>query len=145
MPDPNTNLLWRWFEEVWNQGREDAIDELAAADMVAHGLYDARGKEVSGRAKFKEFRRQFRTTFPDVRVEVNDALADGDKVVVRCTVQATHSGEGMGAPTSKPVSFTGVVIARIENGQLKESWDSWNFLSLYQQIGALPASFAPAT
>jgi len=142
MSDQKTNVLRRWFEEVWNEGREGAIDELAAPDMVAHGLFDAQGKEISGREKFKAFWRQFRTTFPDVRVDVNEALADGDKVIVRCTVYATHSGEGMGSPTRKPISFTGMVIGRIENGQLKEAWDSWDFLSLYQQIGALPALFA---
>jgi steroid delta-isomerase-like uncharacterized protein len=142
MSDPKTNVLQRWFEEVWNQGREEAIDELAAADVVSHGLIDSHGNEVSGREHFKAFRRQFRTTFPDVRVDVNDALADGDKAIVRCTVYATHSGAGMGAPTYKPISFTGILIARIENGQLKEVWDSWDFLSLYQQIGALPALFA---
>jgi steroid delta-isomerase-like uncharacterized protein len=142
MSDKNTNLLRRWFEEVWNQGREEAIDEMAAVDIVSHGLFDAQGQHVSGREMFHVFWRQFRTTFPDARVDVDDALAEGDKVMVRCTVHATHSGEGMGSPTGKPISFTGMVVGRIENGLLKEVWDSWNFLSLYQQIGALPASFA---
>ena len=73
-------------------------------------------------------------------MEVNDALMDGDKAIVRCTVRATHSGDGIGVPASqKAVSFSGIVIARIENGKLKESWDTWDFLGLYQQIGAVPA------
>jgi steroid delta-isomerase-like uncharacterized protein len=139
MSDQSTNVLGRWFEEVWNKGREEAIDELAAADVVSHGLFDSQGAHVSGREMFKAFWRQFRTAFPDVRVDVNDELTDGAKNMVRCTVRATHSGEGMGPPSHKPVSFTGMVVARIENGQLKEVWDSWDFMGLYQQIGALPA------
>ena len=142
MFDEKTNVLRRWFEEVWNQGHEEAINELAAADVVAHGLVDPQGAEVSGREKFRAFWRQFRTAFPDVRVDVHDELTDGDKRMVRCTVMATHSGQGMGAATDKPISFSGMVIARVENGQLKEVWDSWDFLSLYQQLGALPALVA---
>jgi steroid delta-isomerase-like uncharacterized protein len=142
MSDPKTQVLQRWFEEVWNQAREEAIDELAAPDVVAHGLFDAEGKEISDREKFKLFYRQFRTAFPDVRVEVHDHIVDGDKRAVRCTVYATHKGEGIGvAPCHKPVQFSGMVIARIEDGKIKEVWDTWDFLGLYQQIGALPDSF----
>jgi steroid delta-isomerase-like uncharacterized protein len=142
MSDPKVNLLERWFEEVWNQGREAAIDEMAAADVVAHGLVDAGGQEISGREKFHQFWRGFRQTFPDIHIEVHDALADGDKVMVRCTVRATHLGEGLALPpTQKPVSFTGMVVARVQNGQLAEVWDNWDFLGLYQQLGAIPHSF----
>ena len=58
MLDGKTHLLKTWFEEVWNKGRESAIDELADPDMVAHGLVDARGEPISGVAKFKEFWRR---------------------------------------------------------------------------------------
>ncbi|MDR3404280.1 MAG: ester cyclase [Chthoniobacter sp.] len=141
MPDQNTHLLKSWFEEVWNKGREEAIDELAAPNMIAHGLLDAQGQEISSVGKFKVFWRQFRSAFPDIRIAIEDALADGDKVMVRCTVWATHQGDGLGlAATKKPVKFTGMVIARIRNGQLVEAWDNWDFLSLYQQLGAVPSS-----
>jgi predicted ester cyclase len=115
---------------------------MAAADIVAHGLVDPEGHEISGREKFREFWHQFRTTFPDIRVEVQDALVDGDKIMVRCMVRATHLGEGLAVgPTEKAVSFTGMVLAHVRNGQLVEVWDNWDFLSLYQQLGAIPHSF----
>ena len=141
MPEANAHLLKRWFEEVWNQSREAAIDELAAPNMVAHGLLDANGKPIDRIDKFKVFWRQFRDAFPDMHIEVNEALADGDKQVVRCTVRATHTGGGLGfAATNKPITFTGTVIARIQDGRLVEAWDNWDFHGLYQQLGVTPAA-----
>jgi len=143
MPDGKTHLLKTWFEEVWNKGRESAIDELADPDMVAHGLVDARGEPISGVAKFKDFWRQFRETFPDIHIDVQEALGDNDKEIVRCVVRATHKGDGIGiAATHKPVKFTGTVIARVKDGRLVEAWDNWDFLGLYQQLGAVPRSLA---
>jgi len=141
MTDQKTHVLKRWFEEVWNHGRAEAIDELAAPDIIAHGLVDSRGRHVAGREMFHTFWREFRSTFPDIRIEIEDALSDGDKELVRCTVYATHRGDGIGvAATQKPVKFSGMVLARIRDGQLAEVWDSWDFLSLYQQLGAVPPS-----
>ena len=142
MPDERINLLERWFEEVWNQSRESAIDEMAAPDIVAHGLVDAQGQEISSREKFHEFWHQFRGAFPDLRVDVHDAMADGDKVMVRCVASGTHRGEGLNMiPTQKNVRFTGMVIARVRNNQLVEVWDNWDFLALYQQLGVAQLSF----
>jgi predicted ester cyclase len=132
------NLLERWFEEVWNQARESAIDEMASPDIVAHGLVDAQGQTVSSREKFREFYRQFRSAFPDLRVDVHDAMVDGDKVMVRCEAHGTHQGEGMNMrPTQKNVRFGGIIIARVRNNQLAEVWETWDFLTLYQQLGAV--------
>jgi steroid delta-isomerase-like uncharacterized protein len=141
MPDANSHLLKRWFEEVWNQGREATIDELAAPDIVAHDLVDIRGDQVAGVDKFKAFWRQFREAFPDIHITVEDALTDGDKLVVRCTVRGTHSSDCLGVKCNfEPVKFSGIVIARVRNGQMTEVWENWNFLKLYQQMGAVPAS-----
>jgi len=143
MSELKNNLLHRWFDEVWNKGRGEAIDQMAAPDVIAHGLVDAEGYKVVGREAFKVFWHQFRTAFPDLRVEVHDGFADGDKVMVRCTVTGTHKGEGIGlAPTRKAVTFTGMCIARIKDGQIVEAWNNFDFLGLYQQLGAIPSSFA---
>ena len=137
MSEPN--VLYRWFEEVWNKGRETAIDELATPDVIAHGIVDSQGNELVGRDAFKAFWRQFRSAFPDIRVEVHDGLVESNKAMVRCTVRGTHLGDGLGIPpTSKPVVFTGMCIARMKNGQMAEAWNNFDFLTLYQQIGVLP-------
>lgn len=142
MSDLKNNVLHRWFEEVWNQGSEEAIDKLAAADVLAHGILDATGNEIQGREAFKAFWRQFRAAFPDLRVEVQDGMIDGDKVMVRCTVRGTHKGEGIGLPpTLKPVTFTGICAARIKDGRIVEAWNNFDFLSFYQQLGLVASSF----
>ena len=141
MPEQNTHVLKLWFEEVWNKGREEAIDELAAPDVVAHGLVDSRGMHISGREVFHKFWREFRGTFPDVQIHVEDALKDGEKEMVRCRVRGTHAGDHIGvAATQKEVEFTGMVVARVRDGQLVEVWDNWDFLRLYQQLGAVQSS-----
>jgi predicted ester cyclase len=69
---------------------------------------------------------------------VEDVIAEGDKVVARCTVRATHTGEGLGFTASlKPIEITGVSISRIENGKIVEGWNHFDFMTLFQQIGAL--------
>ena len=143
MVKENKNLLHQWFEEVWNKGRAEAIDELAAPNVVSHGLIDAQGTDIAGREVFKSFWRQFRSAFPDLHINIDDGIIEGENVMVRCTVRGTHAGEGMGlAATQKPVTFTGMCVARVKDGQLVEVWNNCDFLSLYQQLGVVPASFS---
>lgn len=137
------NILQQWFEEVWNKGDESAIERLSTPDIVAHDLIDTMGRPISGRAAFRVFWRDFRSAFPDIHIKVEDALQDGDKCVVRCTATGTHRGPGIGiAATNRPMRFTGLLIARIENGQMAEVWECWDFLRLYQQLGVASATLA---
>src|SRR5690606_10596320 len=70
----------------------------------------------------------FRGAFPDLHIEVEDMVAEGDKVTARCRVRGTHRGDALGiAATNKEIDFTGITIARIKNGQLIEGWNSFDF------------------
>lgn len=142
MSTDNKALMHRWFEEVWNKGRAEAIDEMFAEDGVAHGLVDEQGNELYGPAGFKPFFANFRNAFPDIEVTIEDAIAEGDKVAVRCRVRGTHQGEGINvAATHLPVDFTGMCITRIEDGKIVEAWNNFDFMSMFQQVGAMqPAS-----
>jgi steroid delta-isomerase-like uncharacterized protein len=136
--DPYT-LIHRWFDEVWNQGREETVDELFAPGGVGHGLGEG-GADVRGPAGFKVFLRNMRSAFPDVRIPIEDTIVHGDKAVVRVVLQGTHLGEGLGLlPTGRPVSITGIVIVRVASGQIVEAWNNWDQLGLLRQIGAIPA------
>ena len=129
-------ILHRWFEEVWTQRRESTIDELMADNYVSHGLPGPDGREVQGRDAFKPFFRHYCQAFPDLRIDVEDVLVDGDRVAVRCSVTGTHTGPGVAAgPTNKPATFTGMSIVRIENGKIAEAWNTFDFLSMYKQLG----------
>jgi steroid delta-isomerase-like uncharacterized protein len=134
----NNTIEHRWFGEVWNKGRADAIDEMLSPDVVIHGLTDSNGNEVRGAEAFKSFYEGFRGAFPDIQVTVEDTVSEGDKIVARCTVRATHRGEGLGlAPTDKAVEFTGMCMLSMEGGKIVESWNSFDFLTMFQQIEAI--------
>ncbi|HEX7174507.1 MAG TPA: ester cyclase [Pyrinomonadaceae bacterium] len=138
MSEDNNTLIRRWFEEVWNKGRSEAIDELFAADGVAHGLADAAGGELRGPADFKPFFQRFRESFPDIEIVVEDTISEGDRVAARCTVRARHQGDSLGfAATGQTVEFTGIAIVRVSQGQIVEAWNNFDFMSMYQQLGAL--------
>ena len=138
MSEDNNTVIRRWFEEVWNKGRAEAIDELFAEDGVAHGLADAAGGELRGPADFKVFHQRFRDSFPDIEVVVEDTVSEGDKVAARCTVRGRHQGDTLGfAATDAAVEFNGICIVRVRDGQIVEAWNNFDFMSMYQQLGAL--------
>ena len=138
--EANKILVRRWFQEVWNEGREKSIDELFAVDGVAHGLGDTE-TDVRGPAQLKPFVRNLRGALPDIQISIEDIAAEGDKVVVRLLVTGTHTGNGLGVPpTGRPVRIAGIVLVRVSGGQLVEGWNSWDQLGLLRQIGALPAA-----
>ena len=138
MTTESKEVMHRWFEEVWNKGREEVIDQLFAEDGVAHGLADESGSELRGPEGFKPFFHKFRGAFPDIQVVIEDAIAEGDKVAVRCSVRARHTGEGLGlAATNQPVAITGMSIARVKDGKIVEAWNNFDFMGLFQQIGAI--------
>ena len=129
-----------WFEQVWNKGSEEAIDKYLAADARMHGLSGPDGKPLLGPEGFKPFWRQFRSAFPDIRISVARTISEGEFVAVHCHVSAKHLGHGLQvAPTQKPIDIWGMGMARIHNGQVVEAWNSFDFMSLYQQVGILPA------
>ena len=131
-------LVRRWFEEVWNKGREEAIDELFAEDGIAYGLADETGAPLRGASGFKPFFRNFRNAFPDIEVVVEDTIAEGDRVAARCTVRATHAGDSLGfAATQKPMEITGMTIVRVRDGQIVEAWNNFDFMGMFQQLGTL--------
>ena len=134
----NDALIRRWFEEVWNQGRAEVIDELFAADGIAHGLSDDSGNPLRGPAGFKEFHAKFRAAFPDIVVTVEDTITEGDKIAARCIVRGKHTGDSLGfAATQAPMEMTGISIVRIKDGKIVEGWNNFDFMTMYKQLGAI--------
>ncbi len=130
-------------EQAWNQGRLEALDELAAPGLVVHDP-SLPGGETVGLEPYKQGIQAYRTAFPDVHIVVEDQVAEGDKVVTRLSATGTHRGALMGiAPTGNHVSITGLSMIRFENGMAVEAWSEADVLGLLQQIGAIP-SMAPA-
>lgn len=131
----------RWFQEVWNEGKIETVHELFHPEGRATGHYGAQS-EISGPKGFVPFVEQIRGAFPDVKVTVEDAFGADDKVTVRWSARMTHTGNGLGPATNKPVRITGITIVRISNGQIVEGWDNWDQLGMLEQMGVYeqPAS-----
>jgi steroid delta-isomerase-like uncharacterized protein len=136
----NKALVRRWFEEVWNQGRADLIDQLRVPDMVAVGLSHG-NSETRGNDAFKNFYFNFREAFPDLRGEIHDIVAEDDKVVARLTFKATHLGHSLGIkPTRKTIEFSCLAMARIVDGKIGEAWNCIDYLGILEQLGVVSQS-----
>ena len=134
MSEQNKTLVRRWFEQVWNRGRAESIDELLSERSVVHGL----GTDLRGPAGFKPFHAAYRDAFPDLALQIEHMLADDDLVAVHWSATATHGGGGLGfAATGKRVSFSGMTLIRVEGNKLIEGWNSFDQLGLLQQLGVV--------
>lgn len=136
MSEENKQLLRRWFDEVWNKGRAEAIEEMFDENGVAHGLSDDPSNPIKGPKGYRPFYNVFREAFPNTRIVIEDMVAEGDKVAARCSVRGKHEGEFRGrAATQSPVEFTGITIVRIANGKIVEAWNNFDFMTLHRQVG----------
>ena len=131
----NKAVVLRFVEEVVNRGDARLLADLVAARHVRHApdgdLYGPEGVRIDV--------AEWRSGFPDLRLEVEDQVAEGDRVASRFVLRGTHRGPFLGvAPTGRPVAVAGVSIDRLAGGRLAESWISLDALGLLRQIGALP-------
>jgi steroid delta-isomerase-like uncharacterized protein len=139
MSEHNKTLARRGFEETWNQGKLNVIDELVASTATFHDV-NVPGGKFTGPEGVKQFVQIYRNAFPDVRFTINDQIAEGDKVVTRWTAIGTHKGELMGiAPTNKRSTVTGINIERYQDGKVVEAYSSYDMLGMLQQLGVVPA------
>ncbi len=136
MSEENKAIVRRGTEEGFGGGNLDVADDVAADDFVNHT--PVAGQEP-GREGLKGAVTTLRTAFPDLRVEIEDLIAEGDKVAARTTMRGTHRGDFFGIPPSgKVVEMTGVHVLRIADGKIAEHWGSNDDLGLMRQLGVVP-------
>ena len=130
--EKNKAIVKRYFEQVWGEQRPDRLAEYWEEDFVYHdGPANMDGLKTGLLA--------FLNAFDDLRFTKDLLIAEGDKVVVRWTIAATHQGAFMGVPaTGKHIKYSGMTIFRLSNGKFVEVWVSADNLVLMQQLGALP-------
>jgi steroid delta-isomerase-like uncharacterized protein len=137
MSDQNKTVVRRLFEELWNKGNLPVADELFAPTYNHHDS----STPDAGRGPESEKKRVtlYRTAFPDIRLTIEDIIAEGETVVARWTCRGTHRGDLNGiAPTGKQVTISGVSVVRFANGKMSEGFVNWDALSLMQQLGVVP-------
>jgi predicted ester cyclase len=128
--EKNKALARRYQEEVWGKGNLALIDELLAADFVDHSLPAGMDPTFAGA---KRAVKGALDAFPEGQWTVEDLIAEGDKVVIRWKMKATHEHEFRGiAPGGKPVTITGITILRMPGGKIAERWVNWDSLALRQ-------------
>jgi predicted ester cyclase len=127
MRNHKLTVIYNWFDQVWNQIRKEAIDELATPDVIANGL----GPEgrLQGIEAFKNFYDEFRSQFKNVNVVVEDVVSQDDMETGLCKVTATDTASGT------DVEFSGLCMVRIVDGKIAEAWNQFDFLKMYQQLG----------
>lgn len=138
MSDQNKAQLRRVTDEVINGRDLDLVDELFSDDYVMHDP-NAPG-EVRGQEAMKGYLGMFLGAFSDLRLEVVDQVAEGNKVATRYVGSATHDGDLMGiAATGNKVTLNGIIITRFAQDRIAEEWQAIDVLGILQQIGAVPA------
>jgi steroid delta-isomerase-like uncharacterized protein len=136
LSEENKAIVRQQEEELFTQGNLDAADEVYAPDYVGHD--PSNSEEVRGLEAAKRAASDYRQAFPDLRVTVEDLIAEGDRVAARLRFRGTHLGELDGiAPTGRRVDCTGIVISRIEEGKIAEDWANFDDLGMMQQLGLI--------
>jgi steroid delta-isomerase-like uncharacterized protein len=129
----NKTLIRRLIDEVANTGDLDRADALVDADSVDHA---ALATQAPGLAGFKQGVAMLRAAFPDLRIAIEEILADGDKVAARLTLRGTHRGPFAGLPASgKQATWAAMSIWRIAGGKVVERWLLPDAPSLQRQLG----------
>ena len=127
-------LAQRFYDAV-NAGDMDTAMSLVADDFTDHEEFPGISQDREG---VRQFFEMMRGAFPDFRVDVQDTLVDGDKVVVRMQMSGTHQGEFMGMPGSgRQFSIAGIDIVRVADGKATEHWGVTDTMAMMQQLGAM--------
>jgi steroid delta-isomerase-like uncharacterized protein len=136
MLEDNKALVRRWFEQVWNQKNEAAIDEMFSAQGRAYGFPEP-DSVVTGPQGFKDLHRDFCGAFPDLHITLDDVVAEGDVVAVRWHVDATHKGDHLGFPaTGRVAVLTGTSFLTIRKGQILDGWNQMDMAGLFRRLQA---------
>jgi steroid delta-isomerase-like uncharacterized protein len=134
--EENKELVRRFYEEI-DKGNLDAMDEFVAEDYIDHSPPPFPGF-AHGREGLKQAFRLFWEATPGTH-EIEDQIAESDKVVTRLTARGVQKGDLPGIPaTGNPFTMTATVVHRIEDGRLAEKWSDKDVLGMLQQLGVIP-------
>ena len=124
----------RWeIEEVWHQGNFAALDDIYASNFVNHSPFPGTSPDREG---IRQGIKTVLDALPDIKLTIEDLIAENDRVVERVTATGTHKGEFMGiAPTNRQVTFPIITINRFVDNKIIERWSLSDSLAWLQQLG----------
>ena len=136
--EKDNKAIMRQFWGVWEQGNIDLLDDLLAPEYVNHTL--ATPDLPSGPEGVKEVVSMFRSSVPDLKVLIEDMIAEGDRVATRYALEGTHRGDLFGvAPTGGALSIKSMTVERLSEGKIVEHWRVTDELDVMRQLGAIGA------
>ena len=130
----NQQLIRDYFNEVWNKGNLDLLDELLSIDYLNHSssIQDV----PPGPAGLKPIVNAMRIAFPDLHYTIQDLIVTDDRVVARVKMSGTHTGDFFGIPpTNKKISVNQINIEHITNGRISEHWRITDENTMMKQLG----------
>jgi steroid delta-isomerase-like uncharacterized protein len=133
--DDNKALVRRFIDEIFVQGRPESVDELLTDDFVGH-TWPSTGDP---KADLKAAIARISKALANPHFTVDDMIAEGDRVAVRLTAEATQVGEFMRMPASgKTYSISEIHIFRVKAGKVSEHWHQFDQMGMMRQLGAMP-------
>jgi steroid delta-isomerase-like uncharacterized protein len=134
MESQSPGALARRLYEITSSGAFEKLEEVLAPDVVDHGVGGEEGT-LSGIQSVRQSLAEFRASFPDSQVTIEDLLESGERVAVRWTVRGTHSGAFHGIPpTGRTIRLSGTDVIRTDGGRIVERWGNSDELGLLQQL-----------
>jgi steroid delta-isomerase-like uncharacterized protein len=134
-PEERKDLIRRSLDELWNKGNLDVCEDVFAAHCSFHDP----SFPIEGVAGIKDQVRLLRQAQPDLHMDVQDVLVDGDLTATRWTMGGTARGEFRGLPaTGKTYVMTGTTTDKWESDRIVESWVNYDLLGALQQLGIIP-------
>ena len=140
--EQSKEIVRRFIEEVFVQSRADAVDELVDPQFRPHSWPGV----GPGPEPLKQAQDRIRAGLSDPSMTIEDMIAEGDRVAVRLTSRATHTGEFQGMPASgKSYEISEVHIFRLRDGRVIEHWREGDMLGMLQQLCAMPEPMRKAS
>ena len=135
--EENKDVVRRLYGLFEEGNIDEQVDELLVPDYVNHspGMPD----QPTGPEGVKAVLSMFRSGIPDLRLVIDDMIAEGEKVAVRYRIEGTHEGDLFGVPpTGQRVSIESFTVERVSDGRTREHWRVTDTLDMMQQLGAIP-------
>jgi len=137
MSNATKGLINDWFEQVWNQKSDAAIDRLFHPQGKAYGFPDPEGYLV-GPEGFKTVHRTFCGAFPDLHMEVEDIVIEGDRAAIRWKATMTHTGDHLGfKATGKAGAISGASFIVTDGSQIIDAWNYMDLQAFFQRLLAV--------
>jgi steroid delta-isomerase-like uncharacterized protein len=123
----------RRYQEAYNTANFDALDEVVASDVLTPNMISSVPRGLEGA---KLVHQKTLLGMPDYHTEIEDLIAEGDKVVARVTLTGTHTGDFYGIPpTGRHIHLSAIYIVRIADGKIVEHWGEENGVTVLRQLG----------